>query len=80
MCYCGPFVLVECILSGVYYNEIVRGCQNYIYDPTTVFVIFSIIIVSCISAATCLCFAYMSIIGIRASVRALPSIRDANRW
>lgn len=80
MCYCGPFVLVECILSGVYYNEIVEGCQKYIYDQLTVFVIFAIIIVSCVSAASCLCFTYMSIIGIRAGVRALPSMWDVNKW
>ena len=44
------------------------------------FVIFAIIIVSCVSVASCLCFTYMSIIGIRAGVRALPSMWDVNKW
>ena len=30
MFFCGPFILVECILSSVYYDEILHGCQDHI--------------------------------------------------
>ena len=80
MFFCGPFVLLECILSCCYYQEILHGCQNYIDDPMTATLIYVIIVMGCISVAACLYCSYMGFICVRAGKRALPSMRDVSNW
>ena len=80
MIFCGPFVLVECILSCAYYQEILHGCQDIIDDPMTATLIYVIIVMGCISISACAYCTYMSTICVRAGKRALPSMRDINNW
>jgi len=80
MFFCGPFVLVECILSSVYYNEILHGCQDYIKDPMTATLIYVIIVMGCISILACCYCSYMSLICVKAVKQALPTLRDINNW
>ena len=51
MVFCGPFILIECILSFVYYKSIVSDCKDVIYDSTTGMVIYIAILFCLISLA-----------------------------
>ena len=46
--FCGPVILVECILSIAFYNQIVTGCPK-IHDGFTNVLIYVLIITGCIS-------------------------------
>ena len=78
--FCGPFILVECILSCCYYQAILHGCQEHIEDPMTATLIYVIIVMGCISIAACLYCTYMSFLCVKAGKRALPSMRDVSNW
>lgn len=80
MIFCGPFVLMECAMSCVYYQEILHGCQKYIEDPLTSTLIYLIIIMMCISVAACLYCTYMSFLCVKAGKRALPTLRNVAEW
>lgn len=78
--FCGPFVLIECIMSCIYYEDILHGCQAYIEDPMTATLIYVIIVMGCISVAACAYCSYMSFLCVKAGKRALPSMRDVANW
>ena len=66
MFFCGPFILIECILSCSYYQGILHGCQEYIEDPMTATLIYVIIVMGCISVVACGYCTYMSFICVKA--------------
>ena len=80
MMFCGPFVLIESVLSCVYYQQILNGCQSHIKDPLTSTLIYLIIIMLCISVTACLYCSYMSFLCVKAGKRALPTLRDVSNW
>ena len=80
MFFCGPFILLECILCCAYYDKILHGCQEFIEDPMTATLIYMIIILGCLSLVGCLYCSYMSLICVKAGKRALPSMRDVALW
>lgn len=57
--FCGPFILVECILSLAYYNRITDGCP-YMTDAITTILIYVIIVFGCISLIVTGFCCYMS--------------------
>jgi len=57
--FCGPFIMVECIMSVVFYNKILYDCKK-IPDAFTNILIYILIIMGCISlVVTAFCF-YMT--------------------
>ena len=80
MLFCGPCLLVECILQCIYYSQITSNCQDYIEDPTTSTIVYIIIVMGCISVVTTLYCGYMSYILVKAARHALPSMRNPELW
>lgn len=75
--FCGPVVLVECILSLVYYNNIIYDCQDYISDPMTSTMVYELVVLGIVSiGVSCYCM-YMTLLLARAFKKSLPSMRDA---
>jgi len=73
---CGPIVLTELILCGVYYEDILNGCQDSIEDPVTSTLVYLIIVLGCISiATTCYCF-YLSFLLCKSVKKVMPILRD----
>jgi hypothetical protein len=55
--FCGPFILVECILCIVYYTRIMNDCQEQIPDAFTNILVYMLIILGCVSfVVTGFCF------------------------
>ena len=80
MVFCGPFILIECIMCCAYYDQILHACQPYIDDPMTATLIYVIIVMGCISVSACCYCTYMSFLCVKAGKRALPSMRDVANW
>ena len=78
--FCGPVILIECILQCVYYSAITGNCQTYIEDPMTSTLVYIIIVMGCISVVTSVYCGYMSYIFLKAMRRALPSMRNTELW
>ena len=57
MAFCGPWVLVECALTAVYFKRISRDCQGIIKDDRfTSAMIYIVLIAFCLSLSfTALC-------------------------
>lgn len=73
--FCGPFILVECILTVVYYKRILNDCSK-IPDAFTNILIYILIIMGCISlTVTAFCF-YMSFVFGKTVKESWPQIRN----
>lgn len=57
--FCGPTILLECLLSIIYYNQILNGCP-YIEDTFTNILIYVLIIMGCVSLTVTGFCCYMS--------------------
>lgn len=73
---CGPIVMTELILCGVYYEDIIDGCQDSIDDPVTSTLVYLIIVLGCISVATtCYCM-YLTFLLCKSVKKVMPQMRD----
>ena len=55
--FCGPMILVECIMSIAFYSNIVNDCSKDLPDGFTNVLIYVLIIAGCISVTvTIFCF------------------------
>jgi uncharacterized membrane protein len=57
--FCGPTIMVECIMSIVYYSQILNGCQR-IPDAFTNILVYILIIMGCISLTVTAFCCYMT--------------------
>lgn len=78
--FCGPFILVECILSVCYYNAITEDCQPFIDDAMTSTMVYEVVVLGIISIAVTSYCTYMTILLAKAAKKALPSMRNAELW
>lgn len=78
--FCGPFVLVESILSCFYYTDIIDNCQPYIKDPMTSTMVYILIAMGCISVCVSLYCGYTTYLFLKAAKNALPSMRNSELW
>ena len=78
--FCGPFILVECILCMAYYSSIVDKCQDFIPDPMTSTMIYILIVLGCISLAVCCYCSYYAFLFVKSTKRAMPSLRNVEQW
>jgi len=78
--FCGPFVLVECILNCVYYTAITENCQRYIEDPMTSTMVYLLMLMGMISIATSCYCAYMAFIFAKAARHSLPAMHNTALW
>ncbi len=76
--FCGPFIMVECIMSVVYYNKILNGCSE-IPDAFTNILVYILIILGCISlTVTAFCF-YMTFLFGKTIKECWPELRNPAR-
>lgn len=73
--FCGPFIMVECILSIVYYNKILHGCDK-ITDAFTNILVYILIIMGCISLTVSVFCCYMGFIVGKVVKERWPEIRN----
>ena len=71
---CGPFILVECILSIAYFTSILNDCSEIIQDSFINILVYVIIIMGSVSlVVTALCF-YMTFSFGKAIKQAWPDL------
>lgn len=73
--FCGPFIVIECILSIVYYNRIINDCSK-IPDAFTNILVYILIIMGCISLTVTSFCCYMSYIFGKTVKECLPELRN----
>lgn len=58
LAFCGPFILLECVLSAVYYNSIMKSCSNSGIDTSMRSLLVYILIIFGITSlvTTVFCF------------------------
>jgi len=59
--FCGPFIMIECLLSVVYYMDIINGCSA-ISDSLTNIMVYVLIIFGCISVTVTAFCCYLSVV------------------
>ena len=57
--FCGPYILIECVLSVAYYRSIIAGCSK-IPDSFTNILVYILIILGCISLTVTAFCCYLS--------------------
>ena len=60
LCFCGPVILIECIISTVFYSRIVNDCNKIIPDNFTNVLIYVLLIGGVISIAVSVFCCYSS--------------------
>jgi len=75
LAFCGPFIMVECILTIVYYSQILNGCQK-ISDAFTNILVYILIIMGCISLTVTAFCCYMTFIFGKTVKQCWPEIRN----
>ncbi len=73
--FCGPFIMVECILSVVYYKSILGGCDG-ISDGFTNILVYILIIMGCVSITVTGFCCYMSFMLGKTVKECWPQIRN----
>ena len=73
--FCGPFIMIECILSIVYYSKILNDCKQ-IPDAFTNILVYILIIMGCISLTVSGFCCYMGYIVGKQVKECWPEIRN----
>jgi len=73
--FCGPFILVECLLSLVYFSAISEGCPE-MNDPFTSILIYVILVMGCVSLAVTGFCCYSSVLLGKAVADVWPQLRS----
>ena len=76
--FCGPFILVECLLSIIYYNQILFACEQHIVDTFTNILIYVLIIMGCVSLTVTGFCCYMSYLFIKTVKDSWHEVRSNN--
>ena len=73
--FCGPFIMVECIMSIIYYSQILNGCQR-IPDAFTNILVYILIITGCISLTVTAFCCYMTYLFGKTVKECWPELRN----
>eukprot|EP00347_Sterkiella_histriomuscorum_P014645 403360091 len=73
--FCGPFIMIECIITVIFYKRILHDCEK-IPDAFTNILVYILIIMGCISLTMTAFCCYMTFLFGKTVKECLPQIRN----